>query len=93
MVSVSQPTITMLARFSLFNSNLGTPAIQIAFEYLSEIKVILFSNRQDGSYWQVGGWCQIPLLTGWRCIWGKSWLINWQIQTRPGSGFSSLEPK
>lgn len=49
MVSMSQPTITSLARFSLLNSNLGTPAIQITFEYLSEIKVILFSNRQGGS--------------------------------------------
>lgn len=48
MVSMSQPIITLLARFSLLISNLGTPAIQIAFEYLSEIKVILFLNRQGG---------------------------------------------
>lgn len=49
MASVSQASGTLLARFPLLNSNLGTPAIQIAFEYLSEIKVILFSDRRGGS--------------------------------------------
>lgn len=49
MVATSQASITLLARFPLLNSNLGTPAIQIPFEYLSEIKVILFSEGQGGS--------------------------------------------
>lgn len=45
---MSQASTALLASFSLLNPNLGTPATQIAFEYLSVIKVILFSNWQDG---------------------------------------------
>lgn len=62
------------------NSNLGTPAIQIAFEYLSEIKVILFLNRQGGGWGRVSNWCQISPLAGWLYIWGNCWWINHQIR-------------
>lgn len=77
MASVSQATITLLERFSQLNSNLGTPAIQIAFGYLSEIKVILFLNRQGGSKGRAKGRCQISPWAVWLCILGKIWLMNW----------------
>lgn len=64
MVSMSQSTITLLARFSLLNSNLGTPAIQIAFEYLSETKVILLFEPAGWKLGRVSGWFQVSPLDG-----------------------------
>ena len=71
MVGTSQASITLLARFPLLNSNLGTPAIQILFEYLSEIKVILFSKRQGGSKGRVP--IMVPNLSaGWLASAGRA---------------------
>lgn len=79
MASMSQATLAALARFSQLNSNLGTPAIQIAFGYLSEIKVILFLNRQDGIKERATGRCQISPWAVWLCNLGKIWLMNWHM--------------